>query len=841
MKRIGVIIILFFMSQILFAQQKITGTVKNKLGESLIGANVFIKELNKGTATDVNGSFNFSNIKSNNYTFVISFIGYKSLEKQITKDNLSSIEFILELDNFLSEEVIVTATRAGDKTPMAITNMDINEIEKNNTGGDVPYLLSTIPSLVETSESGIGVGYTSMRIRGIDPTRINVTINGIPYNDSESQGVYWVNLPDFASSVQDIQIQRGVGTSTNGAGAFGATVNLRTKMVHHDAYTELNSAYGSFNTFKTNIQLGTGLINEHISFDARLSKVQTDGYIDYSFSNHESFFASGTYYSDKTLVKANVFRGKERTGISWWGVPEELLETDRTYNPAGQYTDLAGNEKYYEDQTDNYIQTHYQLLLSHEFSKNLNLNFALHYTKGKGYYEQYKDDEQFKFYDLPDISLGDTILYIGSQELVYPDSIISTSDIIRRKWLDNDFYGFTYSLNYTKDKVDLTIGGAWNKYDGDHYGTIVWSEIGNYYAKDQKWYDNNSIKTDFNVFAKLNYQLFSKLYLYGDIQYRTISYKMKGSDEYNETNGEFDILDESHNYNFINPKLGIFYDLNKNFSSYFSFAIANREPTRSDFKNAIGDKTSTPKPETLYDFELGGNFKTSNYLLSVNLYYMKYKDQLVNTGQLSSVGYAIQTNVDNSYRAGIEIMSSYKLNNLLKWDVNLTLSSNKINNFIEYSSYTDTTGTNSDDDPVYLGNLPRNLGTTNISYSPEIVGTNIISIKPFKQFEINLISKYVGKQYFDNTSDENRMLDPYFINNLKLSFTPTVKFAKQINFYVQINNLFNVEYESNAYGGNYYYGVADPAKYKKQGQEGSWAYYYPQAGINILGGISIKL
>ncbi len=835
MKQVGVIIILFFMSQILFAQQTITGTVKNKQGEALIGANVFIKQLNKGIATDSKGSFSFTGLSFNNYSFVVSYIGYKSLEKQITKDNLHNIEFILEFDNFLSEDVIVTATRAGDKTPMAITNMGIKEIENNNSGGDVPYLLSTVPSLVETSESGIGVGFTSMRIRGIDPTRINVTINGIPYNDSESQGVYWVNLPDFASSVQDIQIQRGVGTSTNGAGAFGATVNLRTKMVHHDAYAQLNSSYGSFNTFKTNIQVGTGLINNHISFDARLSKVQTDGYIDYSFSNHESYFVSGTYYSEKTLIKANVFRGDERTGISWWGIPEDLLETDRTYNPAGQYTDLAGNEKYYEDQTDNYIQTHYQLLLSHEISKNLNLNFALHYTKGKGYYEQYKESDDLEDYNLPNITIGDTVMYIGNNELIFPDSTISSSDIIRRKWMDNDFYGFTYSINYSLKKVDLTFGGAWNKYDGDHYGTIIWSEFGSDMSKDHEWYHNNGTKTDFNIYGKLNYNILSDLYLFGDVQYRTVSYKMSGIDD------DLKELALSESYNFINPKVGIFYDINTNLSSYLSLAVANREPTRSDFKEAMGDESAMPKPETLYDFELGGNYKTRNYFLSINLYYMKYKDQLVNTGQLSSVGYAIQTNVDDSYRLGIEIMSSYKINNKLRWDANATLSSNKIKNYIEYSDYTDTTGTNSDKDPEYLGNLPRNLGTTNISYSPEIVFTNIISIKPVKQVEISLISKYVGKQYFDNTSDNNRMLDPYFINNLKLSYTPSAKFAKQINFYVQVNNLFNVEYASNAYGGNYYYGVADPAKYKTQGQEGSWAYYYPQAGINILGGISIKL
>jgi len=833
MKRIGILSILLFMTMGLFAQQLVNGSVKNLNGEPLIGANIFIKEINKGVATNENGVFNFMSVAPNNYTFIVSYIGYKSLETKIKKDELEDLVFVLETNNFMSEEVIVTATRAGSKTPMAINNLNKEEIEKNNTGADVPFILSSIPSLVETSESGLGIGFTSMRIRGIDPTRINVTINGIPYNDSESQGVYWVNLPDITSSVQDIQIQRGVGSSTNGAGAFGATVNLRTKSLHTEAYSEINSSFGSYNTMKNSIQLGTGLINNHFSFDARLSKVQTDGYVDYTSSDHESFFVSGTYSANKTLIKANIFRGKERTGISWWGVPDYLLENDRTYNPAGEYTDMDGNTQYYKDQTDNYTQTHYQLLFSQELYQNLNLNFALHYTKGEGYYEQYKESDSFSDYNLPNIHLGDTVMYIGSRALTFADSTIAQSDIIRRKWLENQFYGFTYSLNYKKNKTNFTLGGAWNKYDGDHFGTIIWSEFGNDMAKDYEWYRNNGAKTDFNVFGKINYNLLSKLYLYGDIQYRNISYKMSGLDD------NFDILDQSHNYSFLNPKLGLYYDLNKKMSSYISFAIANREPTRSDIKDAIGDKSALPKHETLYDFELGGNYKTDKYLLSINLYYMKYKDQLVNTGQLSDVGYGIQTNVNDSYRAGIEIMSNLIVNKYLNWNINLTLSSNKINNFIEYSTYTDTTGSNSNNDPIYLGSLPRKLGTTNISYSPEIVGSNIITIKPVKRLEFSLVSKYVGKQYFDNTSNENRKLDPYFINNLKVYYSPKVKFAKQLGFFVQVNNIFNVLYESNAYGGNWYENAISKDNHSGA-EENSWAYFYPQAGTNILGGISLK-
>ncbi|NOQ26595.1 MAG: TonB-dependent receptor plug domain-containing protein [Bacteroidales bacterium] len=826
MKRIGIIILLIVLSSSLFAQETIKGIVLNEVGELLIGANVVIKESQIGTATNSKGEFSFSKITSGDYTFVISYLGFEALEKKLTVPVSEELVIILKRSSIWSDEVIVSATRAGEKTPMAYSNISNEEIKKNNTGNDIPYILSMTPSLVETSEAGIGIGYTSMRIRGIDPTRINVTINGIPLNDAESHGVYWVNLPDIAASVQDIQIQRGVGSSTNGSGAFGASINLRTNNINYDPYTEINSTFGSFNTFKNSVQIGTGLIKDKFSFDGRFSNVQSDGYVDYSGSKHESFFLSGTYYKNKTLIKANIFRGKEKTGISWWGIPEETLETNRTYNPAGEYVDINGNTKYYEDQTDNYTQTHYQLILSNELSKSLNFNLALHYTKGEGYYEQYKESDEFSSYNLPNILLGDSILTIGSRTLVFPDSTIANSDIIRRKWMDNDFYGVTYSLNYNKKNIDAIIGGAWNKYDGDHFGTILWSEFSNNIEKDYEWYNNNGTKTDFNIFGKINYTVFSKLHIYGDLQYRNVRYKMIGIDD------DFKNLEQSHNYDFFNPKAGLFFDINNQFNSYFSVAVANREPTRSDFKNAIGDDKATPKHETLYDFELGGNYKSENLLLSANLYYMMYYNQLVNTGKKSSVGYDIQDNVDDSYRTGIELVSNLKINDFLSWQVNLTLSSNKINNFIEYSDY-------SASDWTYMGNLSRNLGKTDISYSPEIIGSNILSVKPINQLEISIISKYVGKQYFDNTSDENRMLDPYFINNLKISFSPKVNFVKYLGIFLQVNNFLNAKYVSNAYGGNWYENANSSGDYLNA-NEGSWAAYYPQAGVNILGGISLK-
>jgi len=825
MKRIGITIILFFISAGIFAQLTIQGKIISEKGEALAGANVIIEGTSYGTSSDINGHFIFKNLKKSDYTLQISYVGYKNVQVDVTQNQTKDLTIQLEPLNFLSDEVIVTATRVNEKTPMAFTNINKAAIEKNNKGNDIPYLLSLTPSLVETSEAGIGIGYTSMRIRGIDHTRINVTINGIPLNDSESQGVYWVDIPDLASSVQDIQIQRGVGASTNGAGAFGATINLKTESIHAEPYTEINSSYGSFNTMKNNIQVGSGLIKDHFCFDARISKLHSDGYIDYSGSDHESFFVSGTYYSNKTLVKANIFKGKEKTGISWWGVPEDMLETNRTYNPAGEYVDIYGIQRYYKDQTDNYLQTHYQLISSTELSQNIQLNIALHYTKGEGYYEQYKSDEDFADYGLPYILLSDTVYRIGARTLVFPDSTIRNSDIIRRKWMDNDFYGITYSANFNLGKANTIIGGAWNKYDGDHYGKILWSEFGNNFTKDYQWYINNGTKSDFNIFGKLNYSPLNDLNVYVDLQYRNVNYKMEGLDD------DLKTLDQEHKYNFINPKAGVFYRINPNIDAYVSYAIANREPTRSDFKNAVGDSQAMPEAETLNDLELGGNLKLTNNILSVNFYYMNYKDQLVNTGQKSNVGYDIQTNVESSYRAGIEIMNSLKISDFFQWQLNLTLSKNKIKNFIEYSDYYDT-------DWKKLGNLPKELGETDISYSPNIIGSNVFTFNLFKKLEIDFITKYVGKQYFDNTSDKNRMLDPYLINNLLLTYTPSLRFTKKMSIYLQINNILNAKYESNAYGGNWYENAAGISDYQ-QAEEKSWAYYYPQAGINFMAGLSV--
>ena len=825
MKRFIYLFIILFLAVSAKAQFSINGFVQNTSNEPLIGANVFIKSISKGVSTDINGVFSINNIPAGNYLLSATYMGYKSSDKEITITKDLRINFILETETIFADEVIVQATRASENTPMTFSNMtkeSLNNIEKTQ---DIPYVLSLMPSMVQTSEAGTGIGYTNLRIRGTDPTRINVTINSIPLNDAESQGVYWIDLPDFVSSVDNIQVQRGVGSSTNGAGAFGGTINFKSEGINKDAYTEINSIGGSFNTFKNNIKLGTGLINNNFCFDARFSKVNSDGYIDHSFSDHKSIFLSGTYHTEKSLIKANIIKGDQRTGISWWGVPDYMINSNRTYNPAGEYVDMYGNTKYYKGQTDNYIQTHYQLILSREISNNLNLNAALHYTKGTGYYEQYKNDDEFSDYNLSPIFLSDTMLRIGDRTMIFPDSTISTSDIIRQKLMDNDFYGFTYSINYTKEKFGISAGGAWNRYDGDHFGKIIWSEFSGNAAKNYEWYNNNGLKTDYNIYTKVNYHPSNSINIYSDIQYRNINYKMSGIDD------NFENLKQEHNYSFINPKAGVYYNFNKTLSSYLSFAVANREPTRSDFKNAVHDNTATPKSETLYDFELGTKVKYNNALFNANLYYMLYDNQLVSTGEKSNVGYDIMTNVDKSYRLGIELVGGIKLSDKFNWNMNLTLSRNKINNFIEHSDYYDT-------DWTYLGHLSKKLGKTDISYSPNIIASSKIQIKPINNTNINFISKYVGKQYFDNTSSNDRMLDAYFINNININYSIETKSIKKIIFNITINNIFDVKYINNAYGGNWYENAPVSGSYLDS-EEKTWAYYFPQAGVNFLAGISI--
>lgn len=813
MKRIGILILLIALSLTLFSQETITGIVKNQNGEPLIGANIVIKETFKGTATNSKGEFKFSRVKTGDYTYIISYIGYKTLEKEISGDNTKNLVFTLELASILSEDVIVTATRAKENDPVSFTNIGNSEIKENNFGQDIPYLLSSTPSIVSTSDAGTGIGYTYLRIRGTDQNRINITINGIPLNDSESHGVWFVNMPDFLSSVDNIQIQRGVGTSTNGSAAFGATLNLQTKTFNEEAYAEINSYAGSFNTFRNSANFGTGLINNKFTFDGRLSKIVSDGYVDRAESDLQSFYLSGAYYTSKSLLKANIISGKEKTYQSWNGVPKVRLKDD--FDGMQQYLDhwLIDQEEYdhminsdsrtynfytYDNETDNYQQDHYQLFYSYELNPGLHLNTALHYTRGQGYYEQYKKNRKFADYKLDDFIIS--------------SDTIKRTDLIQQKWLDNHFYGGVFSLDYQKNNLNLTIGGGWNQYLGDHFGEVIWAEYASNGNIRHRWYENDGNKTDFNIYAKAKYLLFNKLSTYIDLQYRNINYSIDGIDD------DLRNITQNHKFEFFNPKLGLFYQVNDLHSGYLTFGIANREPNRSNYTDADPGKP-LPKPETLYNIELGYNYKSTNTYFSSNFYYMYYIDQLVLTGEINDVGAAIMTNVDKSYRLGLEVSGGIKIFEKLFVSANATFSQNKISDFTEYVDNWDT-----------WEQEANNIGETDLSFSPNIIVNGKISYELFKNFKAEFISKHVGKQYIDNTSNNDRSIDPYFVNDLKFSYSLKTKSIKEIGFNLLVNNIFNHEYESNAWAYRYILG----------GEEYLMDGYFPQAGINILGGITLK-
>jgi iron complex outermembrane receptor protein len=812
MKTLFLLMILFSGSAVL-AQSTIRGKVTNVQNEPLPGASVVIDGTTQGTVADNNGEFLLQNPEDEDVLLKVSFIGHKPYKKKIGPGVDAYLNIVLQETDVITEEVFVYATRAGSNTPVASTTVGQEEIEEKNMGQDIPYLLNTTPSFVSTSDAGAGIGYTGFRVRGTDANRINVTVNGIPINDAESHGVFWVNMPDFSSSIENIQVQRGVGTSTQGAAAFGATINMQTNTLRKKPYFEYNGAAGSFNTLKNTVQVGSGLINGHFSFDARLSKISSDGFIDRAFSNLKSFYVSGGYYSESTLLKLNIFSGKEKTYQAWNGVPSVRLNNDlegmKRYEEHGHYSAKeteeminSGSRTYnlytYENETDNYQQDHYQLLFNHKFSETINMNAALHYTKGKGYYEQYKEDEDFADYRLDNVIVG-------------TDTITST-DLIRQKWLDNDFFGGTFSVNRVTQKAEFSLGAGWNKYIGGHFGNIIWAQFAGNAEKDYEWYNNKGIKTDFNVYAKMNYALTGNLNVYADVQYRNILYSIDGIDD------DLRDITQSHTYNFVNPKLGLLYKPTEQSKAYVSWAIGHREPNRSNFIDAVayGDE---PTFETLNDFEAGYSFQTTNFSAGANLYFMLYKDQLVLTGEINDVGSSIMANVDDSYRAGIEVVAGLKILSNLTWDVNATFSQNKILNFTEYVENWDT-GEND----------PFELGTTDIAFSPNIVGNSIIKYEPLKNLKLGLVSQYVGQQYIDNSSNPDRVLDAYFVNNLNISYTVFTKAVKEIEFRLMVNNLFNEEYETNAWVYSYIFGGE---RYKMDG-------YFPQAGINFLAGMSLR-
>ena len=702
----------------------------------------------------------------------------------------------------LLKEVNVNALRAGEKTPVAFTNISEAEIEKGNLGQDLPYLISLTPSVVTTSDAGAGVGYTGFRIRGTDPTRINVTINGIPLNDSESQGVWWVNMPDFSSSIENIQIQRGVGTSTNGGSAFGASVNLKTDGLNKKAYAITNNSVGSFATLKNNIEFGTGLLNGKFAFDGRLSKISSDGYIDRATSDLKSLYLQGTYFGKKSVLKGIIFTGHELTYQAWNGVPLNYLDTNRTYN---SYT--------YENEVDNYKQTHYQLHYSQQLNDVTNFNIAGHYTHGEGYYEQEKLNQSLNAYGLQDI------IIIGS------DTITKTN-LVRRKWLNNDFGGLTYSLNHKIGNLDLTLGGASNRYSGQHYGNVIWAQYASDASFNHQYYWNKAEKFDNNFYAKADYKYSEATQLYIDLQGRSIDYIFEGLDP------EGNAAEQEVNLEFFNPKFGLHHTLNESQVLYASFGVANKEPNRSDYTESSPE--SRPTHETLYDTEIGYKQVGNKMTFGANFYFMKYENQLVMTGKMNDVGGRTHVNVTESFRKGIELEGIYKLTTKLTWAANMTLSENKIvTPFIEDVDNWDTWGV----DQVTHEN-------TNLAFSPNIIWTSQLNYQFDKNTSIDLISKYVGEQFIDNTSSEDRMLNDYLVNHLRLTYDWESKIFKTAKVSLQINNLFNNEYISNAWIYRFISDNWDPREsdhYVNADSEKGYnmAGYFPQATRNYLLGLTL--
>jgi iron complex outermembrane receptor protein len=688
------------------------------------------------------------------------------------------------------DEVFVSAIRVNNQSPVTFSNLDKKSFSPRNLGQDIPILMNYLPSVVTTSDAGAGVGYTGIRVRGSDATRVNVTINGIPYNDSESHGTFWVNLPDFASSTESLQLQRGVGTSTNGAGAFGASLNILTDAHSEEAYAQLSSSLGSFNTLRNNIKFSTGLLKERIELAGRLSRITSDGYIDRATSDLDSYFLQGAFKNDNTLIKALLFGGQEVTYQSWFGIDAETLQRDRTFNPAGQYTDADGTLRFYDNEVDNYKQDHAQLLWNQNWTPSWSTNMALHFTHGRGYFEQFREDDAFSIY--------------GIEPLLVNGTEVNSTDLVRRRWLDNDFYGAVFSTTYQTAKVNLIFGGGWNQYEGKHFGEVIWARFAGSSDIRDRYYDDRSKKSDLNLYAKANYNLNRKIRLFGDLQYRTLQYKANGDDT--------GMVDDR--FNFFNPKVGLTLDLNLENNLYLSYAVANREPNRNDYESG------NPEPENLQDIELGWRHLAPEVQFSANFYYMRYKNQLVLTGELNDVGAPLRANVGDSYRMGIEFDADVKLSRRIQWRPNVALSSNRNLDFVFQRD----------------GSL-RSLGNTRIAYSPSIVAGNQLLYLMDSGLQVILLGKYVGKQYMGNIDSDFSVLKAYSQVDLNVQYVwKPDSLVESITFSGLVNNIFDQDIVSNGYFFTYDDDFSNPGTITTVEGAG----YYPQAGIHFLLGATLR-
>ncbi|CAM1369787.1 TonB-dependent receptor [Tenacibaculum soleae] len=750
----------------------LSGKVVNNNQEPLVGATIVLEELKKGTATDFEGNFQLKLAKGS-HTITVTYLGFNTYTQKIKISKNKKISIQLSTDSTILEDVLVAAVRVQAGAPVTHSNLTKKEISKRNLGQDIPMLLNYLPNVVSSSDAGAGIGYTYMSVRGSDASRVNVTVNGIPYNDAESQGTFWVNMGDFASSTQSLQLQRGVGTSTNGAGAFGASLNILTDAAATEAGGEISNSFGSFNTRKHTVKFTTGKVNEHFEFSGRVSNIYSDGYIDRASTDLKSYFLQGSYTDENTLIKALVFGGKEKTYQAWDGISAQQLKENRRQNPLT-----------YENEIDNFQQDHYQLHWNEKLNNNWTTNVGLNYTRGKGYFEQFKDDR-----DAAD----------------YNNLIVDGSDVIVRRWLDNHFYVGNFNATYNNDKLEIITGTSYSHYTNDHYGEIIWgSDLATNTNIRDHYYDGKSTKNDFNVFSKISFNLTEKLRTFIDLQGRFVSYKTNGLTSKRKP------LNVDENFNFFNPKFGLTYTLNDNNSFYTSFAKANREPNRSDFKDGVNTH------ESLNDYELGWRFKNDVVKLNTNVYFMDYQNQLVLTGEIDDTGDPLRGTSGNSYRLGLEIDADIKLTNNLSVRQNIAVSQNKNVDFF----------TNRD------GAL-QELGNTTIANSPNIVTGNTFTYHPSENFKIAFLSKFVGEQYLSNTDTEASKLDSYFTSDLNIIYEiETKSIFKSIVFTGLVNNIFNKEYVDRGYIYLDYWSTPG----KTQEAQG----YYPQATINFLAGVTLK-
>jgi iron complex outermembrane receptor protein len=770
---------LFLFVSLLANAQNVTlsGKVVDENNKALGGATIMILETNQGTSADLNGKFSV-NIEKGTYTLRVSFVGFKTQEQSIVLNKDREVTIVLSSDENVLDEVLVKAVRATSNIPVTFSNLSKEEIAKRNLGQDIPILLNYLPSVFSSSDAGAGIGYTYLNVRGSNGERINVTINGIPYNDAESHGTFFVNLGDFASSTENLQLQRGVGTSTNGAGAFGASLNILTDAISEEAFGEISNSFGSFGTRKHTLKFSTGRLNDHFEVSGRLSNIYSDGYIDRAFTDLKSYFLQGSYNDETTLIKAIVFGGTEQTYQAWNGLTPEQLEEDRRQNVLT-----------YDNETDNYQQDHYQFHWNEQWNENWSTNLALNYTKGAGFFEQFKEDETAADFN---------------------NLIADGSDVIVRRWLDNDFYVVNFNLDYQKDDLNIISGISYSNYTGDHFGEVIWgSELTPGTNIRDRYYFSDATKNDFSIFSKATFDLTESLSAYIDLQGRFVSYQTQGLTSDREP------IDVDANFSFFNPKAGFIYDLSEDNSLYLSYARANREPNRNDFENGVETN------ETLDDIEFGWRYKSRHVRLNTNLYYMNYKNQLVLTGALDDVGAPVRATSGNSYRLGLEIDAEIQLSDAFAWRPNAAFSSNRNRDFF-----------------ASIDGTLENLGNTPLSFSPNVIIGNVFIYQPSQNFQISLLSKYVGKQFMSNLDSrvsELDVLESFFTSDLNVVYTiDAEKIFDQIIFTGLINNIFNNEYVDRGY----YFTFDDTWTNPGTAVTLDGAGYYPQATINFLLGVT---